>query len=255
MKWCQNKIEAFQRAVEYEFDKVLHNNIQLRNRLIECRKEMDKLRKVLQNYEISATKEVIRGSGNMQAIEVYLNKPQLMKKHKGQKRNINLDYLNFMTEDNITLLTSSVGHKTKTKTNKLKEFEEGFRVFQDLMMANLKYLEGKSDTANEGIQVVDYERIEREEENERQKEKLEQKIQEIKRQFDDQTVNFARKYQTQQIQFDKKEHDLQGEIDNLKKKCDKMYKELVQVKHILRTPYLYQKYQNAKFSEFAHLDV
>jgi hypothetical protein len=34
-----------------------------------------------------------------------------------------------------------------------------------------------------------------------------------------------------------------------------MYKELIQIKQILRVPYLYMKYKNAKFSEFKDLDI
>ena len=65
-----------------------------------------------------------------------------------------------MTEENLTLL-SKIATKTKRKPEYLKEFEEGFRVFQHLMATNLKYLEGKPDTSNQELQVVDEEGIKR----------------------------------------------------------------------------------------------
>ena len=131
-------------------------------------------------------------------------------------------------------------NKEKYQSLKMKEFEEGYKVFQDLLVANLKHLEGKEETVNKDIQVIDEETLmlvanlkfeigtkiteidNLVKKNEEQKIKFEQEI-----------ANKDKEYESRELQFKK-------EIVNLNEKWRKLYKELIQVKHILRTPYLYK---------------
>jgi len=249
----EKKISAFQKAIEHEFNTFISSNESLQARLLTCQRIISNLRTTIQNYEINTTKDLIRGCGNMQAIDVYLMKPQNIKKKKN-KPSSNLDYLNFMTDENLSMLSAGK-NKTRVKSKRVNEFEEGFRVFQDLMMQNLKYLQGAPDTSNKECQVIDLQGIEKLEQAEQQKQKLVKDIQDMRRQIDDQIINFASKYQKQQVTFDNKEFDYQNKISKLEAKCDKLYSELTKVKQVLRIPYLYKKYQRANFSEFAHLEI
>ena len=111
MKWLKNKLEAFEQAISNEFQKFVRENYYIRTKNKLLINEIEKLKKVLQNYELNMTKDLIRSCGNLQAIDVYISKPQIIRK-KNKKKSQNLDYLNFMNEENLNIL-SSITNKTK----------------------------------------------------------------------------------------------------------------------------------------------
>ena len=95
-----------------EFSKFVRENLYLKNKIRILIKEVERLKRIIQNYETSITKELIRTSGNLQAIDIYLSKPQQIKKKKNFKV-INPDYLNFINEENLNILTAATNHTEK----------------------------------------------------------------------------------------------------------------------------------------------
>ena len=77
MKLLLNKINAFQKVVEAEFERFLFQTLHIQNRLTLAHQEISNLKKTIINYEINMWKELIRAWGNMQAIDVYMHKPQV----------------------------------------------------------------------------------------------------------------------------------------------------------------------------------
>lgn len=65
-------------------------------------------------------------------------------------------------------------------------------------------------------------------------------IDEMKKEEERQTIEFARRYQEQNLEFEKKEGHYQAELERLQQQVDKLIKELMQVKQILKAPYLYK---------------
>ena len=138
----------------------------------------------------------------------------------------------------ITKLNES--NPVKSKSVKLKEFEEGYRVFQDLMVANLKYLEGKWETVNQEIQVYDEEGILQTAKLKLEIKNKEATVELMKQKANEQKCNYEKIIESNSKDYESREKIFKNEISKLNDKWNKLYKELIQVKHILRTPYLYK---------------
>jgi hypothetical protein len=183
------KLQAFKKTVESEFDRFHKTNTMLVQSIKESQRKNVRLSNIIKDFNINTSKHIIRTTGNMQAIDVYMSKPHLLKNRKNE-----------------------IKHKTKRIVN---EFEEGYRVFQDLMVANLKYLEGKPNVESKECQVIDFDRIQNDQVVEDRNNRNLETIHHLKKDIDDQTMEFARKYQRLQLDFDHKEEKMNNEIKRL----------------------------------------
>ena len=132
---------------------------------------------------------------------------------------------------------------------------EGFSALQKWIRENLHYITGKPFTQNQHTQIFDTGAIAKLKELEQENRHMQNQI----NSFANERKEIEHKFETKRRQREKEFLGIQAKyeakISILEGEKDKLIKELMQVKMILRRPFLYQKYKNAKFEYFEHLNI
>ncbi|CAI2384091.1 unnamed protein product [Moneuplotes crassus] len=254
------KLSAIQQAIDSEFSKFMFENHVNKNKIRLLSKELDKLRKVISNYEVMITHKTIqdlqpsRLSLEMEAAQM-IKQATHKRKSSSKCSRCYRDSVVVIKPEQKSLVKRNSRFKGVEKDFSLNEFKKGFNTFMELMSSKLKELNQQKVTSSQECQAIDYEAIQKEKEWKELKQKLENKIITLKEGLKSQTESFAKKYQEQAQIHDSKEKNYLARIKHFEKKSEKLYQEIIQVKKILRSPYLYSKYRKAKFDEFPDLNI
>ncbi|CAI2385949.1 unnamed protein product [Moneuplotes crassus] len=252
------KFEAIQKAIDTEFSRFQLENHANKNKIKLLSNECQQLRKIISDYEIIVTSETIQdqnlqkpGSEAGKCLQVL--KPSSHSRKRSSK--LFKDPNKLAQNENRGHFRSNSKEIQILKDFNIDEFNKGLSIFMDVMETKLKKLDTKPLTLNQQCQAIDYKARQAEEEFKDITQNLEHKIALLKEDLKQQTCTFAKKHQLLAQLHHSKERKYLAEVSGLEEKCGKLFKELVQVKRVLRSPYLYSKYRKAKFEDFPDLDL
>lgn len=130
-----------------------------------------------------------------------------------------------------------------------------FYELDELISNHLKYISGPGHVSNQGIQTIDFDLVNKVKDLELHNMHLTNKVDELKWERHDLNNIIHSKQYAARLEFRNNEEHYLEQIDKLKKNNKKLIDELMHVKMILRSPFLYSKYCKAEFKYFPKLEL
>ncbi|CAI2382485.1 unnamed protein product [Moneuplotes crassus] len=158
------------------------------------------------------------------------------------------------------LQTREFGPKYLKEPESVVKKDKSYTELRDLIETNLRFVKsGTSCFDHKSIQVTDYENINKIKNLEIENKLLDTKLDEIHAKETNES-RFLREsvesdFQKTKETFFQREDEYLTEINQLKNDKEKLIQEMSQVKMILKSPFLYMKYYNARFGYFPKLDI